>query len=105
ESPDAMRWNRAVLARAFMHGWTNNNLSTGTVADMAVHPLATVNGVPAAASATYNPTGEAIADSIATVWALPCGITFRYVAIVPGNYGNPDARCAFNSSEDEFDAV
>jgi hypothetical protein len=51
------------------------------------------------------PGGEAVADSIATVWALPCGVTFRYAAIVPGNYGNPDGRCAFHSSEYEFDAV
>ena len=38
-------------------------------------------------------------------WSLPCGVEFRYAAVVPGNYGNPDSRCAFHSSEDEFDAV
>jgi hypothetical protein len=95
ERPDPMRWNAAVLVRAYLRGWTNNYLSTGTVADMAVHPLTTGRDT----------SNEAIADSIATVWALPCGITFRYVSIVPGNYGNPDSRCAFHSAEDEFDAV
>lgn len=97
ERPDPMRWNPAVLVRAFLRGWTDNYLSTGTVEDMAVHPLR-LPGV-------RGTNQEAIADSIATVWALPCGITFRYVAIVPGNYGNPDGRCAFHSNEDEFDAV
>ncbi|MEI8258858.1 MAG: MopE-related protein, partial [Deltaproteobacteria bacterium] len=92
-NPDPRRWNRAVLTRGFLRGWTNNYRSTGTAADMAIHPLA--DGA----------AGEAIADSIATVWALPCGITFRYVAVVSGNGGNPDSRCAFYSSEDEFDAV
>ncbi len=92
-TPDANRWNRAVLTRAFLRGWTNNPLSTGTAADMGAHPLADSS------------PGEAIADSIATVWSLPCGITFRYASIVSGNAGNPDARCAFYSSEDEFDAV
>ena len=91
--PDASRWNAAVLVRGFTRGWTNNPQSTGTVADMADHPL------------EMSPTGEAVADSIATVWALPCGVTFRCAAIVPGNYGNPDGRCAFHSSEYEFDAV
>lgn len=91
--PDPRRWNRAVLTRGFLRGWTNNYQSTGTVADQSIHPL------------TDSAGGEAIADSIATVWSLPCGITFRYVAVVSGNGGNPDARCAFYSSEDEFDAV
>jgi hypothetical protein len=92
-SPDPMRWNPAVLVRAFTRGWTNNAQSTGTVADMAVHPL------------EMSPDGEAVSDSIATVWSLPCGVTFRYVALVPGNYGSPDGRCAFHSSEYEYDAI
>lgn len=92
-SPDPARWNAAVLVRAFTRGWTNNPASTGTVADMAVHPLEDLS------------SGEAVADSLTTVWSLPCGVTFRYVAIVPGNYGNPDGRCTFHSAEYEFDAV
>ncbi|MDP3276060.1 MAG: putative metal-binding motif-containing protein [Deltaproteobacteria bacterium] len=95
ERPDPAKWNSANLVRAYLRGWTNNYESTGTEADMTVHPLETHRATP----------NEAIADSIATVWALPCGINFRYVSIVPGNGGNPDARCAFHSSEDEFDAV
>ncbi len=93
--PDPARWNRAVLQRAYLRGWTNNYLSTGTAADMALHPLDMFAGTP----------NEAIADSITTVWSLPCGVNFRYAAVLPGNYGNPDARCAFHSAEDEFDAV
>lgn len=93
--PNAMQWNRAVLQRGFLRGWTNNYQSTGTIADMAMHPLDMGRNTP----------NEAIVDSITTVWGLPCGINFRYVALLPGNYGNPDARCAFHSSEYEFDAV
>lgn len=94
-APDPRKWNRAVLQRAYLRGWTNNFESTGTVADMAIHPLDMHRGTP----------NEAIADSITTVWSLPCGVNFRFAAVLPGNYGNPDARCAFNSAEDEFDAV
>lgn len=97
-NPDATKWNRAVLVRGFMRGWTDDYQSTGTVADMMTRPVRN----PALRG---GPGVEAVADSISTVWALPCGITFRYVAVLPGNYGNPDARCAFHSSEDEFDAV
>ena len=96
EAPDPSRWNRAVLVRGFLRGWTSNPLSTGTVADMAAHPLSTGRDVPGQ---------EAVSDSITTVWSLPCGVVFRYAAVVPGNYGNPDSRCAFHSDEDEFDAV
>lgn len=96
--PDATKWNRAVLVRGFLRGWTDDYQSTGTVADLMARPVRN----PALRG---GPGVEAVADSIATVWALPCGITFRYAAVLPGNYGNPDARCAFHSSEDEFDAV
>jgi MYXO-CTERM domain-containing protein len=96
ENPDPSRWNRAELVRGFLRGWTNNYRSTGTAADMAVNPLEMGRDMAGQ---------EAISDSITTVWALPCGVEFRYVAIVPGNYGNPDSRCTFHSGEDEFDAV
>jgi MYXO-CTERM domain-containing protein len=39
------------------------------------------------------------------VWALPCGISFRYVAIQAGNNGNPGPECVYHSSDDELDAV
>lgn len=105
EAPDPARWNRAVLQRAFLRGWTDNYLSTGAADDMAAHPLREVPASAASGAPSYNARGEAIADSIATVWALPCGITFRYVALVSGNYGNPDRRCEFNSFDSEIDAV
>lgn len=81
--PDPTRWNRAVLIRAFTEGWTRGG----------------------ADPETPSPRGNYVADSPTLVWALPCGITFRYVSLVPGNYGSPGLECRFNSSDDELDAV
>ncbi|MBI5512270.1 MAG: putative metal-binding motif-containing protein [Deltaproteobacteria bacterium] len=81
--PDSSRWNRAVMIRAFTEGWTRG----GTDPSMP------------------SPRGNYLADSPTLVWALPCGVTFRYVSLVPGNYGSPDVACRFNSGDDELDAV
>jgi len=95
-APDANKWNPARLIRAFTQGWTRNPAATGVAeagrADLAAH-------------LRNNAGGEAVADALATVWALPCGITFRYVAIQGGNDGNPGPECVYHSSEDELDAV
>jgi MYXO-CTERM domain-containing protein len=40
-----------------------------------------------------------------TVYSMPCGIAFRYAAIVAGNDGLDFPECGFNSSEAELDAV
>ncbi|MCB9597248.1 MAG: putative metal-binding motif-containing protein [Sandaracinaceae bacterium] len=95
-APDPNQWNRARLIRAFTEGWTRNPAATGAAeagrADLGTHLRD--------ASA-----GDAVADALATVWALPCGLTFRYAAIQAGNEGNPGPECAFHSSDDELDAV
>ena len=96
DAPDPNQWNRARMIRAFREGWTRNTAALGaaeaTRADLSTF-LRDASG------------GDAIADALATVWALPCGLTFRYVAIQAGNEGNPGPACAFHSTDDELDAV
>ncbi|MCA9606395.1 MAG: putative metal-binding motif-containing protein [Myxococcales bacterium] len=96
DAPDPRLWNRARLIRAFTQGWTRNPNATGAAeagrTDLATHLRDTS-------------AGDAVADALATVWALPCGLTFRYVGIQAGNEGNPGPECAFHSSDDELDAV
>lgn len=94
-APDPTRWNPARLIRAFTQGWTRNPRATGTDRDR----------VDLEAWLHDNSTGEAVADALVTVWALPCGASFRYAAMQAGNYGNPGPECAFHSSDDELDAV
>jgi MYXO-CTERM domain-containing protein len=95
-APDARMWNPALMMRVFREGWTRNPFAEGVVdrdrTDLGAFLRDTTQG-------------DAVADSLVTVWALPCGITFRYVAIQAGNYGNPGPACAFHSSDDELDAV
>lgn len=95
-SPDPNQWNPARLIRAYTQGWTQNPFAEGAAdasrADLATFLRDTSNG-------------DAIADALATVWSLPCGLTFRYVAIQGGNNGNPGPECVYNSSEDELDAI
>ena len=95
-APDPSQWNEARLIRAYTRGWTRNPSAEGaadaTRADLGTFLRDTSNG-------------EAIADALATVWALPCGLTFRYVAIQGGNNGNPGPECTYHSSEDELDGV
>lgn len=96
DAPNPAHWNPARLIRTYTQGWTRNARATG-VAEAGRADLATW--------LRDNSTGEAVADALATVWALPCGLTFRYASIVAGNYGNPSAECVFHSSDDELDAV
>ncbi|MEI8255799.1 MAG: pre-peptidase C-terminal domain-containing protein, partial [Deltaproteobacteria bacterium] len=49
--------------------------------------------------------GDAVADGMTTVWALPCGYSFRYASISAGNNGGNGAACRFDSFDDELDAV
>ncbi len=95
DAPDPRLWNEALLIRAFTEGWTRNAAATSadrTRTDLDTY-LRDTSG------------GDAIADALATVWALPCGISFRYVAIQAGNHGNPGPECVYHSSDDELDAV
>jgi len=88
--PDGNRWNPAVLVRAFLQGWIPDT----AVGGQAVGPALTPN--------LNNPTQR---DGIVQVFALPCGLTFRYASVVAGNNGNPSAACQFWSFDAELDAV
>ena len=88
--PDPNRWNPAVLTRAFLQGW---------IPDTAVGGQSV--GAPLAPNLS-NPTQR---DGIVQVFALPCGLTFRYASVVAGNNGNPSPACTFWSFDAELDAV
>lgn len=96
DAPDPTQWNEARLIRTFTQGWTRNPAATG-VAEAGRADLGTW--------LRDNSAGEAVADALATVWALPCGLSFRYVSIQAGNNGNPGPECVYHSSDDELDAV
>jgi MYXO-CTERM domain-containing protein len=86
---DPTKWNRAVLSEIFTKGW------------IEVRPPD-----PAGHSACGDTVDYAVEeDSFAQVFSLPCGITFRYAAIVAGNDGRDFPECAFDSNEAELDAV
>jgi MYXO-CTERM domain-containing protein len=88
---DPQKWNRAVLQKIYTHGWfTTRSPSPG-------------NPTYAACGDTANYAVED--DSFVQVHGLPCGITFRYTAIVAGYDGKEFPACAYHSSEGEIDAV
>jgi hypothetical protein len=86
---DPKKWNRAVLTTIFTKGFVE------------VRPPDPVGHAACGDTALYSVEE----DSFAQVFALPCGITFRYAAIIAGNDGLDFAECAFDSSEAELDAV
>ncbi|MCS6799601.1 MAG: hypothetical protein NZ898_13950 [Myxococcota bacterium] len=96
DAPDPRKWNPARLIRAFTHGWTRNPMARGAAEADRPDLEAWLRDTSA---------GEAVADAVVTVWALPCGLSFRYVSIQAGNYGNPGPACTFHSGDDELDAV
>ncbi|HVY45939.1 MAG TPA: putative metal-binding motif-containing protein, partial [Minicystis sp.] len=83
---DPTKWNRAVLKTVYTHGWYDTgrafNASCGDTNDYPVEQ-----------------------DSFVQVFSLPCGITFRYAAIVAGNDGLDFPACQYASQEAELDAV
>ena len=87
---DPTTWNRAVLSNVFTWGWFNTRSP-----DVAGH------GATCGDTAQYAVED----DSFAQVFSLPCGITFRYAAIVAGNDGLDFPSCTYHSSEAELDAV
>jgi MYXO-CTERM domain-containing protein len=95
-APDPMQWNEARLIRIFTEGWTRNPRATGA-GEASRTDLGTWLRDTSA--------GDAVADSFVTVWSLPCGLSFRYVAMQAGNPGNPGPECTFHSSDDELDAI
>ncbi len=95
-APDGTKWNPAKMIRVYLQGWTRNPNALGA-ADASRTDLSTF--------LRDLSSGDALSDSSVTVWALPCGITFRYVSVVAGNDGNPTPACEFDSGDDELDAV
>ncbi|APR81196.1 internalin, putative [Minicystis rosea] len=86
---DPMKWNRAVLSKVYTKGFVEvrppdpaGHAACGDVAEFSVEE-----------------------DSFVQVFSLPCGITFRYAAIVAGNDGRDFPSCAYDSNEGEIDAV
>lgn len=86
---DPMKWNRAVLKKVFTKGFVEIRPP-----DPAGH---------AACGDTSQYSVEE--DSMVTVYGLPCGLNFRYAAVVAGNDGLDFPACAFDSQEAELDAV
>ena len=86
---DPMKWNRAVLSTIYTKGFVE------------VRPPDPAGHAACGDTAQY----AVEEDSFVSVYALPCGITFRYAAIVAGNDGLDFPACGFDSSEAELDAV
>lgn len=86
---DPQKWNRAVLSKIFTKGFVE------------VRPP-DPNKAATCGDTTQYSVEE---DSFVTVYALPCGITFRYASIVAGNDGLDFPQCQFHSDEGEIDAV
>ncbi len=84
-----MAWNRAVLTTIFTKGW------------IEVRPPDPVTY----AACGDTPLYSVEEDSFVSVYALPCGITFKYAAVVAGNDGLDFPACGFDSNEAELDAV
>ncbi len=101
--PNPKKWNRAKLYKIYTHGWIDNP-------DCCSSPK------------TCDPTKCAVpkdgdppvfeGDAMTIVYALPCGIAFRYAAFVAGydgrSLGDPAAgadRCSYHSFDAEIDAV
>jgi MYXO-CTERM domain-containing protein len=92
---DPMKWNRAVLSKLYTQGWT--------IARQGYDP----NNPGAVAKPQCGDTAEYYVeeDSFVQVFSLPCGITFRYAAVIAGNDGHDFPLCGYDSSEGEIDAV
>jgi hypothetical protein len=87
---DPSKWNRAVLTKFFSKGFVEVRPP-----DPAGH------GATCGDNALYSVEE----DSFVQVFALPCGINFRYASVVAGNDGLDFPECGFDSSEAELDAV
>lgn len=87
---DPNQWNRAVLSKVFTQGWY-----TTRAPDPAGH------GTTCGDTTNYSVE----LDAFSQVFKLPCGISFRYAAVVAGNDGLDFPQCAYDSSEAELDAV
>lgn len=99
---DPNKWNRAKLYKIFTHGWIDNPdcCDSPKTCDPTKCALPKPGDAPVLES-----------DSMALVFTLPCGITFRYAATISGYDGrsltDPSTvdDCEFHSFENEIDAV
>lgn len=91
EGVDPMKWNRAVLSKIYTKGFVE------------IRPPDPNN--PTYAACGDVPEYSVEEDSFVQVFSLPCGITFRYAAIVAGNDGRDFPSCRYDSNEGEIDAV
>jgi hypothetical protein len=101
--PDPKKWNRAKLFKLYTHGWIDNP-------DCCVTPKGcdpTKCTLPKAGDA---PVLEA--DAMTLVYTLPCGVSFRYAAVIAGydglSLGDPTKgydKCTYHSPDAEVDAV
>lgn len=89
---DPMKWNRAVLSTIYTWGWASIR-----------PPKNPIDPAYASCGDTLQYTVEE--DSFVSTYSLPCGITFRYAAIIAGNDGLDFPACGFDSNEAELDAV
>ncbi|MFT3768251.1 MAG: MopE-related protein [Minicystis sp.] len=95
EGVDPMKWNRAVLSKIYTQGWG--------IFRQGYDPAHPELSVKPACGDTADYYVED--DSFVQVFSLPCGITFRYAAVVAGNDGLDFPACTFHSNEGEIDAV
>lgn len=86
---DPAKWNRAVLSKIYTEGFVK------------IRPTDPAGHAACGDTASYSVEE----DSFVSVYALPCGITFRYASIVAGNDGFDFPACAYDSMEAEVDAI
>lgn len=86
---DPQKWNRAVLAKIYTKGFVE------------VRPPDPVGHAACGDTSTFSVEE----DSFVQVFSLPCGITFRYAAVIAGNDALDFSACGYDSSEAEVDAV
>jgi len=86
---DPAKWNRAVLAKIYTKGFVE------------VRPPDQAGHAACGDTATFSVEE----DSFVQVFSLPCGITFRYAAVIAGNDALDFSACGYDSSEAEVDAV
>jgi hypothetical protein len=86
---DPQKWNRAVLKKVFTKGFVE------------IRPPDPAGHAACGDTAQYSVEE----DSMVTVYGLPCGLNFRYAAVVAGNDGLDFPACGFDSQEAELDAV